>query len=73
MNEKYIISFDNMPCCTYREHDEIITQFTFPNSLVPASTMIKKDEPIIVNDRNYIIKDRVDIMGYTIIKCIEDK
>lgn len=71
--DKYIISFDKMPCCIYRENNEIITQFTFPNSLVPASTLIKKGEDIIINEKSYIVKDRIDIMGYTVIKCVDNK
>ena len=73
MEDKYIISFDKMPCCIYRENNEIITQCTFPNSLVPASTLIKKGEDIIINEKSYIVKDRIDIMGYTVIKCVDNK
>ena len=46
---KYIIGFDKLPCCIYRENDEVITQFTFPNSLIPASILIKKGEPLEIN------------------------
>jgi len=72
MENSYIIAFDKMPCCIYREGEETITQFTFPNSLVPASSMLKRDDDIIVNNKSYIIKDRIDIMGYTVVKCIEN-
>lgn len=72
MEDKYILAFDKMPSCTYREHDEVITQFAFPNSLVPNSTLLKKGEQILINNINYIIEDRIDLMGYTILKCKED-
>ena len=72
-DNKYIIGFDKLPCCIYRENNEVITQFTFPNSLVPASSLIRKGETLELNGKNYIVKDRIDIMGYTVVKCLEDK
>ena len=70
---KYIIGFDKLPCCIYRENDEVITQFTFPNSLIPASILIKKGEPLEINGKSYIVKDRIDIICYPVVKCLEDR
>lgn len=73
MEENYIIAFDKMPSCIYTEHGETITQVTFPMGLIPNASWLKSGESIILNGHNYIIKDRIDLMGYVILKCKEDE
>lgn len=73
MEDGYIIGFDKMPNCTYVEHNETITQLAFPSSLVPNASWLKTGDNLLINSKSYIIKDRIDLMGYVILKCKEEE
>lgn len=73
MEDKYIISLNKLPHCIYRDHNDIITQFAFCSSLIPNNYLLKKGERYEINGKYYIIKDRIDIMNFIILKCIEEE
>lgn len=70
--DKYIISFDKLPSCTYIEHGETVIQFVISLNLIPNSKLLKRNETILINNKNYIIKDKIDIMNFIILKCKEE-
>ena len=72
-NNIFVVGFDKMPSCTFVENGETITQIVFPTSLVLNTSILAKGEDVLVNEKSYIIKDKIDIMGYTILKLTEVK
>ena len=70
----YIVSFDNIESVEYMEKGIPITQFLINTHLIP-NNLLKKDDRIQINGKNYLVIDIIflDIIRNIVLKCVEEE